>query len=73
MNDSAAPRLSRFDSRVNELLAGMTRREKIGQMCQQNLGGPPSPQHEAAVADVMVGYFLNARKEDRNELKRIAV
>jgi beta-glucosidase len=73
VNDSAAARLSRFDSRVNELLARMTLREKIGQMCQQNLGGPPTPQHQSAVAEGMVGSFLNARKEDRNELQRIAV
>ncbi len=73
MNETAAPRLSRFDSRVNELLARMTLREKIGQMCQQNLGGPPSPAQQSAVAQGMVGSFLNARKEDRNELQRIAV
>ncbi len=74
MNDSSArSQFSRFDARVNELLARMTLREKIGQMCQQNLGGPPTPLHQSAVVEGMVGSFLNARKEDRNELQRLAV
>jgi beta-glucosidase len=73
VNDSAASRLSRFDPRVNELIARMTLEEKIGQMCQQNLGGAPSPEQRQAIAEGRVGSFLNARKEDRNELQRIAV
>src|SRR5262249_52739153 len=64
---------TRFDDRVNELLSRMTLREKIGQMCQQNVHQTPNDGQFAAVKQGLVGSFLNARREQRNELQRVAV
>src|SRR5262245_11278886 len=64
---------TRFDQRVQELLSRMTLREKVGQLCQHNVHQAPSDAQREAVKQGLVGSFLNAIGDHRNDLQRIAV
>lgn len=59
------------EKRVDDLLARMTLREKVGQMCQYNAGTANS---EALTRDGAVGSFLNVTNpEEIDRLQHIAV
>jgi beta-glucosidase len=73
---SAQPRKSTIEERVNALLARMTLAEKLGQL--QQLDGESNgnfrPEHRDLVRQGLLGSTLNVRGPQRtNELQRIAV